>query len=191
MTDALTTAPADAPPSGATELSRRGRWIDRWEPEDATFWESSGARVARRNLVWSIAAEFLGFSVWQLWSVVVVLLPAAGFAFSVNQRFWIVAVASLVGAFARIPYTFAVPRFGGRNWTLVSVLLLLLPIALLVVCVSNPATPYWMFLGAAASAGLGGGNFASSMANISFSTRSRARVSPWGSTPRVATSGSR
>ena len=153
-----------------TDLSGRQhkRWINGWDPENTTFWESSGRYIARRNLVWSILAEFLGFSVWQLWSIAVVFLPAAGFAFSVDQRFWIVAVASLVGAAIRIPYTFAVPRFGGRNWTIASVLLLLLPIGMLVACVSNPNTPYWMFLVAAAAAGLGGGNFASSMANISF-----------------------
>ena len=143
------------------------RWINGWDPENTTFWESSGRYIARRNLVWSILAEFLGFSVWQLWSIAVVFLPAAGFAFSVDQRFWIVAVASLVGAAICPPYTFAVPRFGGRNWTIASVLLLLLPIGMLVACVSNPNTPYWMFLVAAAAAGLGGGNFASSMANIS------------------------
>ncbi|MGE5765288.1 MAG: MFS transporter [Mycobacterium leprae] len=153
-----------------TDLSGRQhkRWINGWDPENTTFWESSGRYIARRNLVWSILAEFLGFSVWQLWSIAVVFLPAAGFEFSVDQRFWIVAVASLVGAAIRILYTFAVPRFGGRNWTIASVLLLLLPIGMLVACVSNPNTPYWMFLVAAAAAGLGGGNFASSMANISF-----------------------
>ena len=164
------TTPAPAPtPATATHLPRRGgRWIDTWEPEDAGFWADGGAKIARRNLVWSILAEHIGFSVWLLWSVVVVFLPQAGFTFSVNELFWLVAVPNLVGATMRFPYTFAVPRFGGRNWTVVSALLLLVPLALLTYCVSNPGTPYWMFLVAAASAGLGGGNFASSMANISF-----------------------
>ena len=148
--------------------SRQGRWIDQWQPEDPAFWRRFGARVARRNLVWSIAAEHIGFSVWLLWSAVVIYLPQAGFDFSVNQLFWLVALPNLVGATLRFPYTFAVPRFGGRNWTMISALLLLIPLALLTVCVANPGTPYWMFLVAAASAGLGGGNFASSMANISF-----------------------
>ena len=97
-----------------------------------------------------------------------IYLPRAGFAFSVNQLFWLVALPNLVGATLRFPYTFAVPRFGGRNWTVISALLLLVPLGLLTQCVANPGTPYWMFLVAAASAGLGGGNFASSMANISF-----------------------
>jgi MFS transporter, NNP family, nitrate/nitrite transporter len=151
------------------ELTRRpGRWIDHWQPEDSDFWGRFGARVARRNLVWSIVAEHIGFSVWLLWSVVVIYLPQAGFDFTVNQLFWLVALPNLVGATLRFPYTFAVPRFGGRNWTVISALLLLIPLALLTACVANPGTPYWIFLVAAGSAGLGGGNFASSMANISF-----------------------
>jgi NNP family nitrate/nitrite transporter-like MFS transporter len=145
-----------------------GRWIDHWAPEDPRFWSGGGSRVARRNLIWSILAEHVGFSVWLLWSAVVVFLPAAGFEFTVNQLFWLVAVPNLVGATMRFPYTFAVAWFGGRNWTVASALLLLIPLALLVACVTNPATPYWMFLVAAATAGLGGGNFASSMANISY-----------------------
>jgi len=148
--------------------SPRSHWIDHWEPENPDFWARVGARTARRNLIWSIAAEHIGFSVWLLWSAVVIYLPQAGFAFSVNQLFWLVAVPNLVGATLRFPYTFAVPRFGGRNWTVVSALLLMIPLGLLTACVTHPGTPYWMFLVAAASAGLGGGNFASSMANISF-----------------------
>ncbi|MGZ6797939.1 MAG: MFS transporter, partial [Nocardioidaceae bacterium] len=144
------------------------RWIDDWEPEDPAFWAARGARVARRNLVWSILAEHVGFSVWLLWSAVVVYLPDAGFAFSVDQLFWLVAVPNLVGATLRFPYTFAVSRFGGRNWTVTSALLLLVPLVLLLVCVTHPATPYAVFLLAAATAGVGGGNFASSMANISY-----------------------
>ncbi|APU13939.1 MULTISPECIES: MFS transporter [Actinoalloteichus] len=148
---------------------RQGRrWIEHWEPEDPEFWARTGARVARRNLIFSIFAEHLGFALWSIWSVVVVALPSAGFAFSVDQLFWLVAVPNLLGSALRLPYTFAVPRFGGRNWTAVSALLLLLPVALLILCVSNPETPFWMFLLAAATAGVGGGNFASSMANISF-----------------------
>jgi NNP family nitrate/nitrite transporter-like MFS transporter len=147
---------------------QKSHWIDHWQPEDMDFWWHVGARTARRNLIWSIAAEHVGFSVWLLWSAVVIYLPQAGFAFSVNQLFWLVALPNLVGATLRFPYTFAVPRFGGRNWTVISALLLSVPLGLLTLCVTNPGTRYWMFLVAAASAGLGGGNFASSMANISF-----------------------
>ncbi|GAA0816466.1 MFS transporter [Spirilliplanes yamanashiensis] len=145
-----------------------GRHITHWDPEDETFWRVTGRRVARRNLVWSILVEHFGFSIWLLWSAVAVSLPAAGFAFTVDQLFWLVAVPNLVGAVMRLPYTAAVARFGGRTWTTVSSALLLIPIGLMTACVLNPATPYWMFLVAATTAGLGGGNFASSMANISY-----------------------
>jgi MFS transporter, NNP family, nitrate/nitrite transporter len=157
-----------AHPTSPPTAHRTGRWIEHWDPEDQECWEGGGKRVARRNLVWSIAAEHVGFSVWMLWSVSAVYLAQAGFDFTVDQLFWLAAVPSLVGATMRFPYTFAVARFGGRNWTVVSALLLLVPTTLLVVCVSNPATPYWMFVVAAVTAGLGGGNFASSMANISY-----------------------
>ncbi|SDM79691.1 NarK family nitrate/nitrite MFS transporter [Allokutzneria albata] len=145
-----------------------GRWIKHWEPENPEFWERTGKRVARRNLWFSILAEHLGFSLWTVWSVIVVSLPQAGFPFTVDQRFWLVAVPSLLGAALRLPYTFAVPRFGGRNWTAVSAALLLVPCGLMIWCVSTPGTPFEVFLLAAALAGIGGGNFASSMANISY-----------------------
>ncbi|GIG59359.1 MFS transporter [Longispora fulva] len=145
-----------------------GRWITQWTPEEPEFWAATGQKVARRNLVFSILAEHFGFSIWLLWSVVAVSLPAAGFRFSVDQLFWLVALPNLVGAFMRLPYTAAVARFGGRNWTTVSAALLLIPLSLMAYCVSTPGTQYSMFLFAAATAGLGGGNFASSMANISY-----------------------
>src|SRR5690242_8456002 len=153
---------------GTVEAPRRGRWIDVWDPEDATFWASKGRAVARRNLWPSIFAEFLGFSVWQLWSIVVVSMPKAGFTYSTNQLFWLVALPSLVGATLRLPYTFAVPRFGGRNWTTFSALLLLIPTAGLSYFMTQPDTPFWLMALVAATAGVGGGNFASSMTNISF-----------------------
>jgi MFS transporter, NNP family, nitrate/nitrite transporter len=143
-------------------------WIEEWNPDDEGFWESRGQVIARRNLVFSISAEFLGFAVWVLWSVVAAKLNDAGFHFSTGQLFTLAAVPALVGATVRFPYTFAVSRFGGRNWTMVSALLLLVPTSLLTVAVSHPGTPYWFFLLAAATAGFGGGNFASSMANISY-----------------------
>lgn len=143
-------------------------WIVDWKPDDDDFWERKGKAIATRNLIFSIFAEFLGFSVWVLWSVTAVKLNSAGFNFSTSQLFTLVAVPALVGATARFPYTLAVPRFGGRNWTTVSALLLLLPVVLLAILVCHPGTPFWAFLLGAATAGLGGGNFSSSMANISF-----------------------
>jgi NNP family nitrate/nitrite transporter-like MFS transporter len=144
------------------------RWIVDWNPEDDSFWASRGKRTARRNLIGSIFAENLGFSVWLLWSAVAARLPKSGFQYSTDQLFALVAIPGLVGAILRFPYTFAVPRFGGRNWTVVSVLLLLIPTTSLAVLVGRPETPFWLMAVAAATAGLGGGNFASSMANISF-----------------------
>lgn len=148
--------------------TRRGGWISHWEPENEQFWEQTGRRVARRNLIFSIFAEHLAFSVWLLWSAVTVYLVAAGFSFSVDQLFWLVALPNLVGSFLRIPYTAAVGAFGGRNWTIISGALLLVPIGLMTYCLTDPTTPYGMFLLTAATAGFGGGNFASSMANISY-----------------------
>jgi len=144
------------------------RWITEWEPEDAAFWARIGRRIALRNLVWSIVAENVGFSVWMMWSVVATRLPKAGFRYGTDQLFLLVAVPGLVGALMRLPYTFAVPRFGGRNWTTASALLLLVPTSALALLVTRPETPFALMLAASATAGLGGGNFASSMANISF-----------------------
>ncbi|MEU8037649.1 MFS transporter [Streptosporangium sp. NPDC049078] len=141
-------------------------WISDWRPDDPDFWQGQGRKVARRNLVFSIFAEHLGFTLWTVWSIVAVQLGS--YDFSTDQLFWIVALPNLIGSALRIPYTFAPARFGGRNFTVVSALLLLVPAVLLAVAVGNPATPYWVFLVIAATAGLGGGNFASSMANITY-----------------------
>ena len=147
---------------------RNASWIIRWNPNDARFWDATGRRTARRNLFWSIFAEFLGFSVWQLWSAVAVNLNRNGFHLTLGQLFWLVSIPGLVGATMRFPYGFVVARVGGRNWTVISVALLLIPSALLAVLVQHPGTPYWALIAAAATAGFGGGNFASSMANISY-----------------------
>jgi NNP family nitrate/nitrite transporter-like MFS transporter len=144
----------------------KGRWITDWTPDDPRFWETRGKGVARRNLAFSILAEHLGFTLWTVWSIVAVKLGA--YRFSTDQLFWLVSLPNLVGSALRLPYTFAPARFGGRNWTVAGALLLLVPATLLAVAVSDPATPYWAFLLIAATAGLGGGNFASSMANITY-----------------------
>ncbi|GGU42768.1 MFS transporter [Nocardioides albus] len=148
-------------------MSRR-HWIDDWRPEDATFWEETGAKTARRNLIWSIFAEHLGFSVWLIWSVSSAFLVAQGFDFTPGQLFFLIAIPNLVGSLLRVPYTLAVPKFGGRNWTMMSAALLLVPTLGFAYAVTQPSTPYWAFCVIAATAGLGGGNFASSMANINF-----------------------
>ncbi|MBM7772109.1 NNP family nitrate/nitrite transporter-like MFS transporter [Actinokineospora baliensis] len=155
------------------------RWIDHWDPEDERFWATTGKRVARRNLVFSIFAEHLGFSIWVLWSVVVLNLTNAGFGggtpFTPSELFWLTAAPNLVGSALRIPYTFAVPRFGGRLWTAISAALLLIPTLTLAALVhfdfvraQTHDTQFTLLLVAASLAGVGGGNFSSSMANISF-----------------------
>jgi MFS transporter, NNP family, nitrate/nitrite transporter len=152
-----------------TLMSRRDTaWIADWNPEDEAFWETRGKTTARRNLIWSIVAEHIGFSVWLIWSIAATKLPQVGFHYTTDQLFQLVALPGLIGSLMRFPYTFAVPRFGGRNWTIVSASLLLIPATLLAFFVTRPDTPFALMLLVAATAGLGGGNFASSMANISF-----------------------
>jgi NNP family nitrate/nitrite transporter-like MFS transporter len=143
-------------------------WIREWNPEDTKFWENKGKFIARRNLIWSIFAEHLGFSIWLVWSIVATKLPQAGFHYTTDQLFQLVALPGLVGSLIRFPYTFAVTTFGGRNWTIFSAMVLFIPTIALAYFVTQPDTPFWLMMLVAATAGLGGGNFASSMANISF-----------------------
>lgn len=169
-------------PTDSGVKESKGRWIEHWDAEDPEFWEKTGKPIARRNLIFSIIAEHFGFSVWLLWSIVVVKMygtfdpethelvkaGANGWALTAGQGLTLLAVASGVGALLRIPYTFAVPLFGGRNWTIVSALLLLIPTLGLAWVVGRPDTSFGVLVAIAATAGFGGGNFASSMANISF-----------------------
>src|SRR5436189_2984253 len=143
-------------------------WISDWNPEDKTYWETKGKFVARRNLIWSIVAGHIGFSVWLIWSIVATKLPQAGFPYTTDELFQLVALPGLIGSLMRFPYTFAVTTFGGRNWTIFSAAVLFIPTLALAYFVTQPDTPFWLMLLVAATAGLGGGNFASSMDNISF-----------------------
>ncbi|ALG86712.1 major facilitator transporter [Gordonia phthalatica] len=137
-----------------------------WDPEDPVAWREGGAAIARRNLVWSVVAEHVGFSVWTLWSVMVLFMPSDVYGVSAGDKFLIGAVATLSGATLRFPYTMATARFGGRTWTVFSALILVIPVVATVVILANPGQPRWMYLVCAALTGLGGGNFASSMTNI-------------------------
>ncbi|MGY1683179.1 nitrate/nitrite transporter [Geodermatophilus sp. SYSU D01176] len=151
-----------APVAAAT---RPGRWIDDWRPEDPAFWESTGRPVARRNLFFSVFSEHIGFSIWSLWSVLVLFLPEAVYGIDPAGKFLLTTLPTALGAFVRLPYTFAVARFGGRNWTVVSAALLLVP-TIATAVVLEPGVDYTTLLVVSCLAGVGGGNFASSMANI-------------------------
>ncbi|WP_096704685.1 NarK family nitrate/nitrite MFS transporter [Magnetospirillum sp. 15-1] len=142
--------------------------LTNWTPEDPDYWESQGRKVAMRNLWISMPALLLAFAVWMVWSVVVVNLPNVGFKFDTDQLFWLASMPGLAGATLRIFYSFMVPIFGGRAWTALSTASLLFPAAGIGFAVQDPTTPYAVFLGLALLCGFGGGNFASSMANISF-----------------------
>jgi MFS transporter, NNP family, nitrate/nitrite transporter len=144
--------------------SRKGRWIDQWEPEDPDFWARTGRRVATRNLWFSVFVEHVGFSVWSLWSVFVLFMGPT-YHIDTAGKFFLVSTPTLVGSVLRIPYTFAVARFGGRNFTVISALLLLIP-TVAAAFVLHPGTSYGTFMLVAALAGFGGGNFASSMTNV-------------------------
>ena len=139
-----------------------------WRPEDPDFWKEEGHRIATRNLWISIPCLLLAFSVWLVWSVVVAKLPSIGFTYDTGQLFWLAALPGLSGATLRIFYSFMVPIFGGRLWTAMTTASLIIPALGVGYAVQNPETPYFIFLVLALLCGFGGGNFASSMANISF-----------------------
>ncbi|MCZ7459986.1 nitrate/nitrite transporter [Streptomyces sp. WMMC940] len=141
-----------------------GRWIEQWDPEDETFWEAEGKHIAKRNLIFSVISEHIGFSVWSMFSVMA-LFMGPQYGIDPAGKFFLVAVASLVGAALRVPYGFAVARFGGRNWTILSAGMLLVPTVALF-AVMEPGTSYTTFMVVAILTGVGGANFASSMTNI-------------------------
>jgi NNP family nitrate/nitrite transporter-like MFS transporter len=153
------TAPSTAPAS-----SRGGRWIEHWDPEDETFWKETGEKIARRNLFFSVLSEHIGFSIWTLWSVLV-LFMGPEYGLTPADKFMLTSMVTLVGAVVRVPYTFAVAVFGGRNWTIISASLLLIP-SVAAFMVMEPGTSFSTFLLVGLLAGIGGGNFASSMTNI-------------------------
>ncbi|WP_432133305.1 MULTISPECIES: MFS transporter [unclassified Streptomyces] len=151
-------------PTSAGAPHKGSRWIEQWDPEDETFWESQGKHIARRNLTFSVISEHIGFSVWSMYSVLA-LFMGPEYGIDPAGKFFLVAVASLVGAVLRVPYGFAVARFGGRNWTIFSAGLLLVPTTALLL-VMEPGTSYTTFMIVAILTGVGGANFASSMTNI-------------------------
>ncbi len=144
------------------------RILHQWQPENEVFWQSSGRKIAKRNLWISVFALMLAFAIWQVWSVTVVKLPSIGFTYDANQLFWLAAIPALSGATLRIFYSFVIPIFGGQRWTVISTASLLIPAVGIGIAVQNPETPYSTMLILALLCGFGGANFSSSMANISY-----------------------
>jgi MFS transporter, NNP family, nitrate/nitrite transporter len=149
-------------------VQRNRTSISDWNPENEKFWESTGKYIARRNLNWSMFALHHGFAIWLIWSIVVTRLPQAGFHYTTDQLFQLVAMPGLIGSLARFPYGFMPAIVGGRNWTVIATALLFIPVLSLAYFVTQPETPFWLMLIAAATAGFGGGTFSGSMANMSF-----------------------
>ncbi|ACV78624.1 nitrate/nitrite transporter [Nakamurella multipartita] len=157
----LATTPADP---AIPKTHHGAHWIEDWRPEDPVFWQEKGARIAKKNLIFSVLSEHIGFSVWSMWSVLVLFLGPE-YGIDAAGKFLLTALPTLLGAGLRLPYTFAVATFGGRNWTVISALLLLIP-TIGIVIVLQPGVAYSTLLFVACLGGVGGGNFASSMTNI-------------------------
>ena len=142
--------------------------IERWDVEDEHFWNSVGKKIASRNLWISIPCLLCAFSVWLFWSIITVQMKNLGFPFDTNQLFTLSAIAGLSGATMRIPNAFLIAIAGGRNVIALTTALLILPALGVGFALRDPNTPFTVFAVLAALSGLGGGNFASSMSNISF-----------------------
>ncbi|MEB3020312.1 MFS transporter [[Mycobacterium] crassicus] len=140
--------------------------ITDFDPEDCAAWEGGNKAIARRNLIWSTATMHVAFSIWSLWSVVVLFMPEAVYGIKPGDKLLLAAVATLVGAGVRVPYVSATAKFGGRNWAMFSSLILLVPTIGTLLLLVNPGQPMWMYLVCAALTGLGGGNYAASLANV-------------------------
>lgn len=145
-----------------------GADIYNWNPEDATFWHKAGYATARRNLWVSIPSLMAGFAVWLYWSTISVQMLNLGFSFSKSELFTLVAIAGFSGATLRIPSSFFIRPFGGRNTIVFTTALLIIPAIGTGFALQDKNTPLWLFQLLALLSGIGGGNFASSMSNITF-----------------------
>jgi len=145
-----------------------GQDLKNWDPENEEQWASSGKSIANRNLWFSIPCLLCGFAVWLYWGIITVQMLNLGFPISKGDLFTLMGIAGLSGATLRIPSTFLIRMAGGRNVIFLTTALLILPAAGTGFLLMNPATPLWQFQIMALLCGFGGGNFASSMSNISF-----------------------
>lgn len=145
-----------------------GKDLRNWNPEDEAFWESEGKKIANRNLWISIPSLLCGFAVWLYWGIITVQMINLDFSFEKSQLFTLAAIAGLTGATLRIPSTFFIRIAGGRNTIVFTTALLMIPAVGTGLALQNPDTPLWQFQVLAFLSGIGGGNFSSSMSNISF-----------------------
>ncbi|MBO0882373.1 MAG: MFS transporter, partial [Mycobacterium sp.] len=146
-------------------MARSHRIMD-WNPEDTVAWEAGNKAVARRNLICTVMGDHVAFSIWSLWSVMVLFMPQDIYGFSPGDKFLLAAVATFVGGCVRIAYTMGIAKFGGRNWTTFSALVLLIPTIIAMLLLAHPGLPLWPYLACAALTGLGGGNYSASLANV-------------------------
>lgn len=140
--------------------------ISNWDPEDVAAWEAGNKKIARRNLIWCVFTMHVGYSVWSIWSVMVLFMPRAVYGLTPADKLLLGATATLVGGCLRMPYAVAVAKFGGRNWMVFSSLALLIPTVGTILLLANPGQPLWMYLVCAALTGMGGGNFSAATANV-------------------------
>ncbi len=154
--------------ASAPDTQSKGGVIQDWRPEEPDFWQQIGQKTAQRNLWISIPCLLLAFCVWMLFSAVAVNLNKVGFNFTTDQLFMLTALPSVSGAILRVPYSFVIPMFGGRRWTAISTIFLIIPCLWLGYAVQDPTTPFSVFVTISLLCGFAGANFASSMANISF-----------------------
>ncbi len=144
-----------------------GADIADWRPEDDRFWESTGKQIAHRNLWISVPALLCGFAIWGMWGIITVQMLNLGFPFTQAELFSLTAIAGLAGATMRIPASFLIRVAGGRNTIFLTTAMLLAPAMGTGIVLQHPEWPLWTFQLMALWSGVGGGNFASSMSNIS------------------------
>jgi len=142
--------------------------IQKWDVEDPKFWDSEGKKIANRNLWISIPSLLCGFAVWLYWGIITIQMLNLGFPFAKSELFTLMAVAGLTGATLRIPSSFFIRLAGGRNTIVFTTALLMIPAIGAGIALQDKNTPLWVFQVLALLSGFGGGNFASSMSNISF-----------------------
>ncbi len=163
----MTTTTTQRAAGGAPSSAASGADIADWRPEDETFWESTGKKIAYRNLWISVPALLCGFAVWGMWGIITVQMLNLGFPFTAAELFTLTAISGISGATMRIPASFLVRLAGGRNTIFLTTAMLLAPAIGTGIALQHKDWPLWVFQLMALWSGVGGGNFASSMSNIS------------------------